>query len=118
MESSTGICLGRLCYSGTCSNFTLLANKTHNFNIKNKTTLINELHSSFSYIPWTSLVNSTKTKWSSWINNPTLTIRQIILVVLFIINISLTFIALVIVFKSIRHANIISNDRSYRYTLL
>lgn len=118
VQSSTGICLGRLCYSGTCDNFKLLANKTHDSKIKNKTTIMNQIHSSLSHIPWSSVVNSTQTEWSLLINKTGITIRDIILILLFIINISLTLIALVIVIKSIRHANIIADDRSYRYTLL
>lgn len=118
VQSSTGICLGRLCYSDKCENFALLANITHDYNIKNKTTIMNQISSSFPYIRWSSLVNSTQTKWTSWIDKTGLTIHDTIIIILFITNISLTFVALIVVIKSIRHANIIANEKSYRYTLL
>ncbi len=107
VQSSTGICLGRLCYSGECDNFTLLANTTYDQKIKNKTTIMNLIHSSFSNI-----------LWSSWTDKTGLTIRHTILILLFITNISLTCLALIKVIKSIRHANMIAGDKTYRYTLL
>jgi hypothetical protein len=118
VQSSKGICLGRLCYSDECNKFTLLANATHDHQIKNKTTIINPIHSSFSSISWSSLVNSTQTKWTAWLDTTGLTIHDIILIILLILNISLTFVSLIFVIKSIRHANIIADKKCYRYTLL
>jgi hypothetical protein len=105
VQSSSGICLGRLCYSGECDNFILLANNSYDYN--NMTTIMNEIRSSFSDI-----------SWPSWIDKIRLTIRDTILIILFIVNISLTLLTIIVVIKSIRHANVIADDRSYRYTLL
>ncbi|CAF3331251.1 unnamed protein product [Rotaria sp. Silwood1] len=118
VRSSTDICLGRLCYSGECDHFVLLTNLTDENKIKNNTTIMNTTRSSFSYTSWSSLVNTTRTKWSSWIDKTGLTMRHTILIILLIANISLTFMALIVVIKSIRHANMIANRKSYRYTLL
>jgi len=68
---------------------------------------MNEIRSSFSDI-----------SWPSWIDKIRLTIRDTILIILFIVNISLTLLTIIVVIKSIRHANVIADDRSYRYTLL
>ncbi|CAF2320623.1 unnamed protein product [Rotaria sp. Silwood2] len=113
------MCLGHLCYSGECDHFVLLAtNITHENKVKNNTTIMNTIRSPFYHIPWSSIVNATQTKWSSWVDKTGLTIRRTALIILFIANISLTFMALILVIKSIRQANIIANRKSYRYTLL
>ncbi|CAF4468718.1 unnamed protein product, partial [Rotaria sp. Silwood2] len=119
VRSSTNMCLGHLCYSGECDHFVLLAtNITHENKVKNNTTIMNTIRSPFYHIPWSSIVNATQTKWSSWVDKTGLTIRRTALIILFIANISLTFMALILVIKSIRQANIIANRKSYRYTLL
>jgi len=118
VQSFKNICLGRLCYSGECDGFALLANMTHDYSIKNKTTIMNKISSSFGSISWSSLVNTTEMEWSSWIDKTSLTMRRIILIILLITSISLTFMTLIVVIKSIRHAKIVSNRKSYRYTLL
>ncbi|CAF1079380.1 unnamed protein product [Adineta steineri] len=118
VRSSTNICVGRFCYSGKCDTFSFLANMIHDDKIENKTTIMDTIHASSGYIPWSSIINSTRTKWTSWIDETSIRIRPIILIILFIISISLTFMTLIVVIKSMRHANIISNRKSYRYTLL
>jgi len=118
VQSSNSICLGRLCYSGECNNFALLANHTHHYKNKNETTIMHEIRSSFSDISWPSLVNSTQTNWTLWIDKTGLTIRYTILIILSIVSISLTLMTLIIVIKSIRHAYVVGDERSYRYTLL
>ncbi len=102
VHTSTGDCLGRICYSGACDQFSSLANKT-----KNTTTLMNQLQSSFASIPW-----------FLWIDKTGLTVRHTIIIILLIVNISLTLMTLIVVMKSIRQANIIAEDKAYRYTLL
>ncbi|UJR25067.1 hypothetical protein I4U23_006427 [Adineta vaga] len=118
VRSSTNICLGRLCYSDKCENFSLLSNMTRTFKSKNKTSVINTLRSSFGTIPWSSIANSTQTKLTSLINQTSGTIGQIILILMLAIGISLTFATLILILKSIRHATMISSRESYRYTLL
>ena len=118
VQSRKNICLGHLCYSDDCSNVALLTDTTHHFIIKNKTTTASEIHSSHTHLSLSSLVNVIKTKWASWIDKIGLTIRHTVLIILFIINISLTLMALVVVLKSVRHANIVADRKSYRYTLL
>ncbi|CAF0930603.1 unnamed protein product [Rotaria sordida] len=118
VRSSTNICLGHLCYSGECDHFVLLTNLTDENEVKDSTTIMNTFRSPLSYIPWSSLFNKTQTKWSSWIDESGLSIRHTILIILFIANISLTFMTLIVIIKSIRHASAIANRKSYRYTLL
>jgi hypothetical protein len=119
VQSSSGICLGRLCYFGKCHDYVLLANMTSDYeNNNNKTTITNKIHSSPYSIPWSSFVDSTQTKWSSWIDKTGLTIRRTILIILSIASLSLTFMTLIIVIKSIRQANMLADRKSYRYTLL
>jgi hypothetical protein len=118
VQSSSGICLSRLCYIGECYNFSLLANSTRDYKYNNKTTIMNKTHLSDYYIPWTSIVNSTQTKWTSWMDRNRSKIRHTILIILSIASISLTFMTLIVVIKSIRHANMLADRKSYRYTLL
>jgi hypothetical protein len=118
VQSSTNVCLGRLCYSGKCDEFSSLANVIRDEKIQNNTTIVNKLSSSLTYMPWSSLVNSTQTKWNSWIDKTGLTIHNSILIILLIASISLTLMAVILVIKSIRHANTIAGNKSYRYTLL
>jgi len=86
---------------GEGDRFTSSANITDDSKM---TTIINELHSSITSIPW-----------SSWTG---LTVRDTMIIILLIVNISLTLMTLIVVFKSIRQANIIAEEKSYRYTLL
>jgi hypothetical protein len=89
---------------GEGDRFTSSANITDDSKM---TTIINELHSSITSIPW-----------SSWIGKTGLTVRDTMIIILLIVNISLTLMTLIVVFKSIRQANIIAEEKSYRYTLL
>jgi hypothetical protein len=89
---------------GEGDRFTSSANITDDSKM---TTIINELHSSITSIPW-----------SSWIGKTGLTVRDTMIIILLIVNISLTLMTVIVVFKSIRQANIIAEEKSYRYTLL
>ncbi|CAF1926936.1 unnamed protein product [Rotaria magnacalcarata] len=118
VQSLTGLCLSRLCYSNDCYHYSLLLNNTYDNKIKNKTTIIDQIRSSFSYIRWSSLINAIQTKWSTWIESTGLTIRDTILVILSIVNVTLTVTAMIVVMNSIRQAKLIDSRKSYRYTLL
>ena len=115
VQSSTGVCLGRLCYPDECEKFTSIPDSQ----VKNTTkSIMNQLSSSFASIPWSSLINSTETKLSSLVGQTGLTLRHVLITTLLIVNISLTSMTLIIVIKSIRQANMFAENRSYRYTLL
>ena len=118
VQTSGGACLGRLCYLGSCENYSRLANLTRDEKMLNSTSMINTLRSSFAYIPWSSLMNRTQTKWRSWIDQTGFTLRRSALIILSVLNLLLTSITLVAVFKSIKHANVMAGKKSYRYTLL
>ncbi|CAF0899359.1 unnamed protein product [Adineta ricciae] len=118
VRSSSNVCLGRLCYSGQCEQYKILANMLKNSKQMNKTLAINEIRSSFGTIFWSSIVNSTQIKWTSWIDRTSGTIRYTILISLLIVGISLTFATMMLILKSIRQSVMISDRRAYRYTLL
>ena len=66
MQDSTGMCLGRFCYSDDCNSFMLLANITNNTKIKNGTnTITSQTRSSSSLMLWSSFLNITQTKVSA-----------------------------------------------------
>jgi len=104
LQSSTNVCLGRLCYSGVCDEFLSLTNMT--FKQKNTT------RPSFA-----SIIHSTGIKWPLWEDKSYLSIRYSILILLLIANFSLTLITLFIVIKSIRHAKMIAERKLSRYSL-
>lgn len=101
VQSFTGVCFGRLCYSGECDEFLSLMNTTSYQKIKNKI---------FSSIPWSSFTHSRQIKWPLWIDKN-------ILILLLIVNLFLTLITLFIIIKSIRHAKILAERKSHRYSL-
>ncbi len=110
VQSSTGVCRGRLCYPDECEKFTSVSDISHDSEVKNTTkSIMNQLGSSFASI---------QTQWSSLVGKTGLTARHAIITILLIVNISLTSMTLIIVIKSIRQAKIIAEERSYRYTLL
>jgi len=113
VQSSTNVCLGRLCYSGECDQFLLSTNMTSDqeMNMNNTT------HSSLSSIPWLSFVNTTRITWPLWRDRSYLSIRYSILIFLLIANLSLTLITSFIVIKSIRHAKMLAEKKSRRYSL-
>lgn len=113
-----GNCLGHLCYADECDKFISFIIPIANSTMKNKTTFINQLRSSFTSISWSSFVNKTQTQWSTWFDQTDLNIRHTIIIILFIVNISLTLLALLFVIKSIRRANLVAEERPYHYTLL
>ncbi len=111
VQSSTNVCLGRLCYSGECDQFLLSTNMTFNQKMNNNN---NTIHSSFSSI---SFVNTTRITWPLWKDRSDLSIRYSILSLLLIINLSLTLITSFIIIKSIRHAKMLAERKSRRYSL-
>lgn len=104
VQSSTNTCLSRLCYSGECDQFLSETNSS----VYQKYT---------SPIPWSSYVNSIKITWPSWRDKSFISIRYSILILLLIANFSLTLITLFIVIKAIRHAKMIAERKSRRYSL-
>lgn len=118
IKSLEGDCLSRFCYSNRCDQFTFLVNKTYDKQQNQTKTIINRIRSSFSNVHWSSLLNTTETKFFSFIDQTSLTQRHRFLILLVSLNILLTFMTLIIVIKSIRQANHIAEDKSDRYALL
>ena len=118
VQSVAGVCLGRLCYYGKCDYFSSLANLTIDHQMQKNTTVFQTFQSSLSYIPWSSAVQSSYTQWKFWITRSGLTMRRMIVIILSVLNIFLTLLTLSIVIKSIKHANLMSGRKAYRYTLL
>jgi hypothetical protein len=116
-QSPTGVCLGRLCYPGECDEYVLLTNLTYYEKLMDNTTFMNEIRSSFSSIPWSSFANSTRIQWGVWKNKNDSSIQYSILILLSIVNISLTLLALCVIIKSIKHANKIAEKKAHRYSL-
>lgn len=104
VQSSTNTCLGRLCYSGECDQFLSETNTT----FKQQLT---------STISWSVYVKSVRIQWPLWSDKSYLSIRYSILILLLIANFSLTLITLFIVIRSIRHAKLIAERKSRRYSL-
>ncbi len=117
IQSFSGVCLSRLCYSGECDQFFSSMNMTLNRKMEKNTTIMNTIRSSVASIPWSSVVNSPRLTWSVWREKNALSIRSSILVLLLIANLSLTLITLFIVIKSIRHAKMIAERKLRRYLL-
>ena len=86
--------------------------------MRNKTTFLNQLRSSFTSMSWSSFVNKTQSTWSSWLDQTDPNILHTLIIILFIVNISLTLLALLFVVKSIRRAKLVAEERPYHYTLL
>ncbi|CAF1007747.1 unnamed protein product [Adineta steineri] len=108
--SSTGVCLGRICYSGECDQFVSVTNLTYYQTILNDTTLLNT-------IPWSTLNNSIGIKWNLWKETGKYTITDYILILLLTTNISLIFVASSVIIKSISNAKMIAERKSRRYSL-
>lgn len=118
VKSLAGDCLSRFCYSNRCDQLTFLVNKTYDKQQNQMKTIINRIGSSFSNMHWSSLLNTTETKFFSFIDQTGLTQRHRLLILLVCLNILLTFMTLIIVIKSIQQANNIAEDKSHRYALL
>ena len=86
--------------------------------MRNKTTFLNQLRSSFTSMSWSSFVNKTQSTWSSWLDQTDPNILHTLIIILFIVNISLTLLALLFVVKSIQRAKLVAEERPYHYTLL
>ncbi|UJR23793.1 hypothetical protein I4U23_026770 [Adineta vaga] len=109
--SSTGRCLGHACYSGACRT---LINMTSYRKIPINNVIFNRNLSSISSIHWPILSNFTRIQWKDKYNT---SIRSSLLIILLIINLSLTLITTFIIIKSIKRAKLIAERKSHRYSL-
>ena len=118
VQSDSSPCLARLCYPGSCDRFPDV-NSTINFqNTSDVVTATNDLGSSIYHIPWSTMVNTTRTQWTFWIDRTGLTMQHGIVVLLALLNMFLTSMTVLSVIKSVRYANMIAGRKAYRYTLL
>lgn len=118
IRSLDDTCIAQTCYFGTCEEYVLDNNITKSIQKNNSENVLSRLRSSFAQMNWTSIVSSGRTRIESLINRLEITRRCFILIILLIVNITLTMIGLSVVLKSIKQAKHIAGRKSYRYTLL
>ena len=85
---------------------------------RNSSAIMNTIRSSFGAMAWSTLVNSTQTKLTSWVDTASPKFRPAALILLLIVGLALTCATLLLVMKSLRYATVIAGRRAYRYTLL
>lgn len=86
-QTTSGMCLGRFCYSGECAEY--------------------DIHPS----------TTVEIYWPLWIDRSYLPIRYSILILLLIVNVFLTLLLLIFVIRSIRKAQTIAARKLRRYSL-
>ena len=111
-QSYVGMCLGRLCYPGTCDGFLSSMNQTFTSRTTSTLAMIHTIRSSLS-----SFVKPPRIVWPVWKDRSYLPIRYSILILLLIANFFFTLITLFIVIKSIRQSQILAARKLHRYSL-
>lgn len=119
VRGSPNLCIGRLCYSGMCENFSSLANLLHHPTIEhNSSVIMDRIHASFGTLAWSTVLNSTRTKLIAVLGSTSLRAEPVVLILLLVVGLSLTLVTLMIVIGSLRYASRGSRRSSYRYALL